>query len=512
LYRTSKSTLNRAGAALLAAGLTLTALAGCNRGFAAPEVNQGPRELGTLTAASFKGIKPVTVSIAFQNRAQLGTLVTAGMEIWYVDDKAKKAYGQISADQFPTVQKMGLTAKIVQGPGVFNDFDKGYHTYDQIKEELQALAAKHPEMVKFMDIGDGWQKSAGKGDRDILAIRIGKGDPSSKPAVLFCGNHHAREIVTPEMVLNIAHMLVNGYGKDPDLTNFVENRDIYLVPMVNPDGHKLASEGHDWRKNTNITTGGGTTFGDGPNGPGVDLNRNYGFKWGGPGAATRPTDATFRGPGAFSEPETQAIKNLVETRKFTMLMTYHSFSNLILWPWGHTNEPPPDNRLPAIGKKLGDLSGYKPEQSVDLYPTSGDTTDWAFGQHGNLAYTTEIGGWGDGFDPPYAKVAQFWKENEPGARLMLNLAGNPSHIFGPELKDAVANAGTVSAALPKGAVEAEMFIGRAGEDGTGTATAKADSNGRVAFSLPAEAKGRLVLVHARDAKGAWGPIKAVFGK
>jgi carboxypeptidase T len=279
--------------------------------------------------------------------------------------------------------------------------------------------------------------------------------------------------------------------------------------MVNPDGHKLASEGVDWRKNTNLTTGGGSDFEDGPSGPGVDLNRNYGYKWGMPGASNQPSNATFRGPSAFSEPETQAMKKLIETRDFTFLMTYHSFSNLILWPWGYQDAPPPDKRLAPIGMQLGKLSGYKPEQSCQLYATSGDTTDWAFGEHGILAYTTEIGSYGDGFDPPYSKMPTFWKQNEPGVRLLLTLADNPAHIFGPAVTEVATRGGAVTANLPKGAVEAEAFVGKAGADGTGLAS-RADSNGNAVFQIPSDAGGRLMLVHAKDAKGNWGPLKAVF--
>jgi carboxypeptidase T len=503
--------IRRAAQAALASTLMLAVVSGCGRdgltGTAA-----GPRDFGPATAASFKGHKAPVVSIAYQSRAQLTAAASAGMEIWYVDQNAKKAFGQITAKELNALKAIGLEPHIVQAPGTLrNDFDKGYHTYAQIKAELAEMAERHPELAKVMDIGDSWEKTQGKADRDILCLHIGKGDAAGKPGVLFCGNHHAREIVTPEIVLNIAHMLLDGYGKDADVTNFVENRDIYLVPMVNPDGHKLASEGADWRKNTNLTTGGGTSFDDGPEGPGVDLNRNYGFKWGLPGASANPANATFRGPAPFSEPETQAMKKLVESRKFTFLMTYHSFSNLILWPWGYQDAPPPDKRLAPIGMQLGKLSGYKPEQSVQLYPTSGDTTDWAFGEHGVLAYTTEIGAWGDGFDPPYAKMGQFWKENEPGARLLLTLADNPAHIFGPELKDVAVNGGAVTAALPKGSVEAEAFVAKAGQDGTGMAS-RVDSNGRATFLIPSDAGGRLMLVHAKDAKGNWGPLKAVFTK
>ncbi|MEB3195657.1 MAG: M14 family metallopeptidase [Candidatus Sericytochromatia bacterium] len=489
--------------------LLTASLAACGRP-AAP-TSAGPRDLGPVSLSSFKGGKPATVGVPFRSRNELSRLVDAGLEIWYVDQDARRAYGQIGQEHFSAVQRLGAQLRVVQAPGVFNDFDSGYHTYDELKAAMADLAAKHGDKVQMLDIGDGWEKTQGKSDRDVLALRIGKGDPAGKPGVLFCGNHHARELVTPEVVLKIAQMLVDGYGKDADLTNFVDNRDIWLVPMVNPDGHRLASEGRDWRKNTDLSHGGGTSFSGAPNGPGVDLNRNYGFKWGLPGASANVSAPTFRGSGPFSEPETQAIKKLVESRKWAFLMTYHSFSNLILWPWGHTDAPPPDNRLAPIGQKLGTLSGYKPQQSVKLYPTSGDTTDWAFGEHGILAYTTEIGSWGDGFDPPYSKLPKFWKENEPGARLLLQLADNPSHVFGPEVSGATVSAGRLTASAAAEAVEVEVFSGRAGADGTGVKAPVA--NGQVALSTASfRSANGLLLVHARDAKGNWGPLVSLFNR
>lgn len=495
----------------VAAVMTAAALAACSRAPQPVAGAVGPRVLGPLTASAFAGGKQPVVMVPTRNRQQLAKLAELGMEIWTVDAAAGKAFGQITPDLIPAIEAMGLQAKIVQGPGQGrNTFDKGYRTYEQIRSLLEQTAAQHPEIAKLVDLGDSWEKTQGKANRDVLALRLGKGKPEGKPGIIFCGNHHAREIVTPEVVLRIIEMLVGGYGQDPEMTAAIDNLDIYLVPMVNPDGHAQAARGADWRKNTNLTTGGGTQIGNGPNGPGVDLNRNYGFKWGGPGAATSPTSATFRGPSAFSEPETQAMKGLIDSRKFSFLMTYHSFSNLILWPWGHTDAPPPDARLATIGKKLGELSGYKPEQSVELYPTSGDTTDYAFGQHGILSYTTEIGTWGDGFDPPYAKMAQFWKENERGARLLLKLTPNPSWVNGPELRSAKVVGGQLEVEAP-GATAVEAFVGLPGQDGQGVALKVAP--GRATGAVPAQARqGQLLYVHAKDAAGHWGPPTALFAR
>lgn len=507
----------RAGAVLGGVALTAAILTAC--GQFAPEVlpagqATAPRELGPVTAAAFAGNRPASVVAKYQSRQQLTQLQAAGMEITYVDQAAKKVYGEVSKAAFADVQRVAPGVQLVQAPGrtkrgTGRSAEAGYRTYAQIKTDLAALAKRYPQLARLDDVGDSWEKRQGKSDRDLLALRIGTGDAGAKPGVLFLGNHHARELVTPEIVMNIATMLLEGYGKDPEVTYWVDSRDIVLVPMVNPDGHEVALGGYDWRKNTDLAVGGGTDFEGAPEGPGVDLNRNYGYKWGGEGASTRASHPTFRGPAAFSEPETQAMKALIDSRKWTFLMTYHSFSNLVLWPWGHTDQAPPDKRLATIGKQLGKLSGYKPQQSVDLYPTSGDTTDYAFGTQGTLAYTTEIGSYGDGFDPPFSEMGRFWKENVAGARLLLQLAENPTHIDGPALaKASLTKAGTLTVAA-SGATAAEAFVGRLGADGTGTPIALKGGAGET--KLAAKATG-VVLVHAKDAQGHWGPPTALFAK
>lgn len=493
----------------IALALTLGLLTGC--GFSTP--SHGGMRQGTetqLKARLADGQSQATVIVSTSGPAQIGKLADAGMDIWGVD--GNRVIGSITQRQYQVIKQLKLDLTYLpEKAGLENRFDPGYHTSDEMLAALKGLAARYPQLARLEDFGDSWEKTRGGQGHDLWVLKIGKGDTSSKPGVIYMGLHHARELVTPEMVLNLAKLLLEGYGKDAELTHYVENREIWLVPMVNPDGHDLAAQGSDWRKNTN-TSYTNQKPGYGPSGPGVDLNRNYGFKWGGPGADTNPRGATFRGPEGFSEPETQAVRDLVRQRKWTFLMSYHSFSNLILWPWGHTNAAPPDNRLPAIGMKLGQLSGYDPKQSVRLYPTSGDTTDWAFGELGILSYTTEIGTWGDGFDPPYSKVPKFWDENRPGALYLLKLADNPSAVFGPELKSVTVRNGQLEASAESTLSEIEVFIGKPGRDGTGM---RMSTNGTRAYGNlpPAAMNGRqLLLVHARGANGQWGPFEAVWSR
>ncbi|HEY9765541.1 MAG TPA: M14 family metallopeptidase [Chroococcales cyanobacterium] len=387
-----------------------------------------------LQAAFASGVKIAPVSLRYATPAQLTRLDQAGMDIWGVGRDANKnrlAYGTMTPSQLKVAQEMGLLVNYLPEVKLENSVDSRYHDYAETLSELKGLAQNHPQIARLVDIGDSWEKTQKKADRDIWALRVGKGESSAldqKPAVLFLGEHHAREIASSEIVLMLAKYLVENYEKDSAVTAAVEGRDIWLVPMVNPDGLEVAFKGSDWRKNTDTSYGGGP-IGNGPSGGGVDINRNYGFSWDQSGGSTRPSDPIFRGPKAFSEPETVAIRDLVLRRKPIFLMSYHSYSNLILWPWGYSSEPPKDKRLPAIGKKLAALSGYQGEQSCDLYVHGGILNDWAYGELNLLPFTTEIGGPEDGFDAPYSKMDGFWKENLPGAMYLLKIADNPDQAL-----------------------------------------------------------------------------------
>ncbi|HEY9857488.1 MAG TPA: M14 family metallopeptidase [Stenomitos sp.] len=488
----------------LATALAVAVVAGC--GVANPlRAGLDPTELSKAraqVAANASGT--ANVVIHYQTAANLTELVNAGFDVWGVE--GGKAKGTATAETLKAVERLNLkTETFVR---MMNTFDKGYKSVEQIEAELKGLAAKYPQLAKVEDFGDSWEKKQGKGGHDLYVLKIGTGDTAKKPGVIYLGNHHAREIVTPEIVLNLAHLLLDNYGKDPEVTAMVDSRDIWLVPTVNPDGHKVAEKGVDWRKNTDTSlVAGPISFG--PNGPGIDLNRNYGFKWGGEGASADPRNATFRGPGAFSEPETQAVRDLVQSRKFTFLMTYHSFSNLVLWPWGYTDAAPSDKRLPAIGQKLGSFNGYTAEQSKDLYKTSGDTTDWAFGELGILAYTTEIGSWNDNFDPPYSRMEKFWNENKPGALYLLKLADNPGAVFGPELTNVSVAGGRIQVQSKQPISRVEAYVGT---PGTGMQAGGTGTTASLAMPTSLTERRQVLMVRAQGANGQWGPAQAVWSR
>lgn len=442
------------------------------------------------------------VELRYGSRDRLTQLLGSGVDLWSVDNEALIAHAAVTPAQLEQARKLGMGVTKLPDRRLFNRFDTGYHTYAAVASSLRALAQANPAIASVVDLGDSWEKEQGRADRDVLALKLGKG--TGKPVVLFAGCHHARELVTPEMVLRMAELLVSGYGRDAELTAWVDTREIWLVPMVNPDGHALAARGENQRKNTNDVTGGKRRVG-------VDLNRNYATAWGTVGDSPQPESDTFRGTKPFSEPETRAMRDLMTKVKPTFLLTFHSYSNMVLWPWDHKDTPPPDPRLAAIGKEFGKLSGYRAQQGSALYLNGGDDVDWAFETLGALSYTIEVGSRADGFDPPYSQVERFWSENRPMMLYALKLADRPARVFGPVLgaPEVTASGLVVRSAAPLR--RAEAFLGEPGLPGTGIPLEV--GSGEIRGQLgPAAAQRQLLWVHAQGQNGEWGPWQVTWSR
>ncbi|MFI5361621.1 MAG: M14 family metallopeptidase [Elusimicrobiota bacterium] len=302
--------------------------------------------------------------------------------------------------------------------------DKAYHDYAQTVAELKSLAAKAPDIASLYSIGKTLQ------GRDIWALRLcpdAKGSAASKlPGALFIGEHHAREHLSNEVPLALAGRLVDGRN-DPEIKRLLATRDITIVPMLNADGAEYDIDGdkyHMHRKNM-------AANGDGS--LGVDLNRNYGWGWGGEGASADPSDETYRGPSAFSEPETQAVKAFIEAHSnIKVLLTYHTFSELVLYPWGGSNAPIDDadarKAYEVMAGEMGRMTGYTPEQSSALYVASGDLCDWSWGEHKIYSFTFEMtpkSMWDGGFYPGTAAIAKSVQLNWRPMLYLIDLADDP---------------------------------------------------------------------------------------
>ncbi|MGK7936790.1 MAG: M14 family zinc carboxypeptidase [Xenococcaceae cyanobacterium] len=293
-----------------------------------------------------------------------------------------------------------------------------YRTVEKTYEDLSALAEANPDIASWIDIGDSYDKvtSGGSEGYDIYAIELTNKNSGieDKPTLYVQGAIHAREYTTTETVTRFAEELVAGYGTDADTTWLLDYYNISIVPIVNPDGRKFAEQGYSWRRNTNPNPPEGEEPAAFPN-YGVDLNRNFGRKWGEiPGGSSGdPSSNTYRGDSPFSEPESQAVRDYV-TSLFPdqkgpgdfepapsdttgIFLDVHSFGNLLLYPYGWTDLPAGNKKeLETLGRKFGYFTGldgeaYDVSQSIGLYPTDGTTTTWAYGELGIASYTFELG-------------------------------------------------------------------------------------------------------------------------
>ena len=336
-----------------------------------------------------------------------------------------RAFARAQAAGLEVVSATRISDKV--GKLGFPPEDKAFHTYAQTIAELKSLAAKAPGLASLFSIGKTLQ------GRDIWALRLCSdakdGAPSALPGAMFIGEHHAREHLSNEVPLALAGRLVDGRN-DPEIARLLATRDITIVPLLNGDGAEYDVEGdkyHMHRKN--MRDNGNGTFG-------VDLNRNYGWGWGGEGASADPSDETYRGPSAFSEPETQAVKAYIDAHSnLKVLLSYHTFSELVLYPWGGSNEPISDadalKAYEVMAGEMGRMTGYTPEQSSALYVASGDLTDWSWGTHGIYSFTFEMmpkSMWDGGFYPGTAAIAKSIQLNWRPMLYLIDLADNPKRV------------------------------------------------------------------------------------
>ena len=290
-----------------------------------------------------------------------------------------------------------------------------YHSAASLEEELRQLAAARPDIAQLIEIGRSIE------GRPILALRIGD-RRGGVPKILFMGCHHAREWIAVEVPFLLAKELVERADEAP-IAGWITSGEVWVAPMVNPDGHEHSrAQERLWRKNRRRNDDG--SFG-------VDPNRNYGYMWGildVPTSSHVPSDETYVGPRAFSEPETQTVRDLVASERFAGVITYHSYSQLILYPWGYTEKPVADvqhreQMIEMAGQMQSLIEGvhgkiYVPQQSSELYPTAGDTTDWTYGTYGIPSFTVELRPLTfqeGGFILPPDQILPTWEENRPAA-------------------------------------------------------------------------------------------------
>lgn len=360
-----------------------------------------------------------------------------------------------------------------------------YYDYEEYVDKMQQLRTKYKDIVELVPLEPKtWQ------GRTIYALKISDKDlvrdeairdsifyrlkewyfknrkPKKKelrePQVLFFGAMHANEVISANVTFGIAEYLVENYAKDERIKSLIDDREAYVIPVLNPDGmgkflDDVKKKGDsEWRKNCRDNNKDGKIekmYGSGPHkfeagGDGVDLNRNFSFAWGEGSATTSKNNSSniYAGHSAFTEPETQAFKDLVNSLDYLVSsISFHSCGNLILYPPFYKDVKIKDEKLfrkIAEGMRSKQSYKYGIKHGCEMYFAGGTAEDWLYFKKGVLAYVVEIGEYRQlryGFlhpinffnyyNPSKENIKSEVKNNIPIAIYLLEIADNPEKVL-----------------------------------------------------------------------------------
>ncbi len=302
----------------------------------------------------------------------------------------------------------------------------GFYTIDECYAELDYMASQYPDLISVREPVSNLTTFQ---NRPMYYVKISDNvnQLEGEPQVLYTGMHHAREPIGMQHQIYYMYYLLENYDNNQEVRDLVNNTEMYFIPILNVDGYARNIQtnpagGGMWRKNRRDN-------GDGSFG--IDVNRNYGYGWGYDNEGSSPFtwDETYRGTEAFSEAETQMIKEFCESHNFKIALNYHSFSNLLLYAWGYLPELPPDDGVFAEYAKNMTVDNhyvYGPGCTT-IYPTNGGSDDWMYGEQDTkekiLAYTPECGNDNDGFWPSTDRIIPLCQENMIQSILAARYAG-----------------------------------------------------------------------------------------
>ncbi len=450
----------------------------------------------------------------------------------------------------------------------------GYRTVVEHYAHLDSVASTYPGLATVYDYGDSWLKTqnrAGANDLKVICLTNKQaGDcalspNSAKPRAVIQAAIHARELQTSEIAWRLIDDLTQNYGVDADITHMMDTTEIWIIPVVNPDGREIAESGGNspymQRKNANDTLGSCSIPPTSSNHHGVDLNRNASTaNWGGIGTTTNPCAQTYRGTGPASEPEQQALEALFRQiwpdQKGAVnsaapddatgtFITMHSSSELILLPPGEGGIAPNDAQLRAYAFRMSHYNGYETGTGPEiLYGVTGSTDDWVYYDLGVASVTYELSpssGTCGGFAPAYSCIdSSLWPLNRDALLYSIKVADTPYITSrGPTTTSASATGSveqgtsvSLSAVVNDNAygtsgfsrptaqtvTQAEYYLDVAPSNGgTPIAMSSADgsfneNNETVSASIDTSGLAlgdHTLFVRGRNAAGFWGPITAV---
>jgi carboxypeptidase T len=427
-----------------------------------------------LTSLTFSGQNYKQVKIYLDNKSEVQNLLLMGMEFdHFTFEKDNSIITFISDDEFNLLTNSSYSFDVIiddwktyyeslpklseseQAEAINNSIEQfgvegltfgsmgGYYTYPEIVAQLDTMYANFPNLItQKYSIGTSHE------GRTIWAVKISDNPNVSEnePQTFFDALIHAREAASMTTVIYYMYYLLENYGTDPEVTYLVDNREIFFVPCVNPDGYEYnrstnPNGGGMWRKNRRVNGGGYY---------GVDLNRNYGYKWGydNIGSSGTPSSETYRGPSAFSEPEAQAVRDFIIGKNVRTYINYHTFGNVIIFPWGYTNLQTPDSL--TFRQYAGDMSIWNGYEYGTTYTTLGYTSngtvrDWMYGEQTVkdkiFGYVFEVGSSSDYFWAPQSRIFPIAQENLRPNLYNTWVAGAYVSVVGADYSSQYFNAG-----------------------------------------------------------------------
>jgi carboxypeptidase T len=252
------------------------------------------------------------------------------------------------------------------------EFYGDYRDLDELDARMASLAERHPDLARLRTLGTSLE------GRPIHALELSHGGTRE---IFVDGGHHAREWIAVMVPMCVAERLVT----DPKTRPLLDSIKFVIAPVINPDGYRYTwTTDRYWRKNRR---------GD----YGVDLNRNYSVAWGEAGSSKDKTSSTYCGAAPFSEPETRAVRHLFETDHVTAAIDFHSFSQVIVYPWSHQRAEPADrDAFAAIADRMTTAMFGTHGTEYEIRPgsslrtgASGTVGDWAYA-HGALSFLIEL--------------------------------------------------------------------------------------------------------------------------
>lgn len=321
---------------------------------------------------------------------------------------------------------------------------QSYRVLSEYYADMDRLVTLRPDLVKPFVLDDPLTHEG----REIRGLVIGAGvetaDSDGRAQAMMCGLHHAREWPSGELTIMFAEALVEGYSDgDPEIVALLDQLCVFVIPVSNPDGFVRSRETVPYVEEAAFVEGWTLYAQEGPYhrknllkslglpGPyepqqGVDINRNYPYRWGGVGASGSSTSQTYYGPGPGSEPEIEALAGFFRGTQILTAISNHTSGDLVLRPWGYTADPPPDEAaLAALGDDMAEPMNYTSGSwNEALYPGTGIIDDWMYGTLGTYCYTLEHG---SSFHPVYSQnVPGYWADNWQAHVKMLKAAVDPS--------------------------------------------------------------------------------------